>query len=211
LGGRGVFLGDFGAIDKQDGEATIAFGSAASERIWPGVLVYCEPVKVGQSGSDKKLNSSDKTICESPRCMLLGYRLGAGLVGLVCLSVLVIAGYVEPDAEGVGTHEQLGLHACGFYERTGYPCPTCGMTTAFAHVVRGHIAKAFGVQPAGALGALVCVMVTIVAVIGVVSPKRLDKFMVVLLFNTNRIVLCVAGVILASWLWLCLLRWLRNN
>ena len=32
---------------------------------------------------------------------------------------------------------------------TGFPCPTCGMTTAFAHTVRGQWLRAFLVQPAG--------------------------------------------------------------
>jgi hypothetical protein len=33
--------------------------------------------------------------------------------------------------------------------QTGLPCPTCGMTTAFAHTVRGQWGRAFWVQPAG--------------------------------------------------------------
>jgi hypothetical protein len=37
---------------------------------------------------------------------------------------------------------------------TGYPCPTCGMTTAFAHAVRGQLWRAFCAQPAGLLLAL---------------------------------------------------------
>lgn len=37
---------------------------------------------------------------------------------------------------------------------TGYPCPTCGMTTAFAHVVRGELISAFHAQPAGLVLAL---------------------------------------------------------
>jgi hypothetical protein len=32
---------------------------------------------------------------------------------------------------------------------TGYPCPSCGMTTAFAHAVRGQLVRAFLAQPAG--------------------------------------------------------------
>lgn len=37
---------------------------------------------------------------------------------------------------------------------TGYPCPTCGMTTAFAHFVRGQWLRAAWVQPAGFVFAL---------------------------------------------------------
>ncbi len=33
--------------------------------------------------------------------------------------------------------------------RTGLPCPTCGMTTAFANTVRGRFWAAFLAQPTG--------------------------------------------------------------
>ena len=37
-------------------------------------------------------------------------------------------------------------------------CPTCGMTTAFAHVVRGELIAALGAQPAGLVLALATVL-----------------------------------------------------
>ena len=36
----------------------------------------------------------------------------------------------------------------------GLPCPTCGMTTAFAHTVRGRWLAAARAQPAGFVAAI---------------------------------------------------------
>ena len=47
----------------------------------------------------------------------------------LALSILVVAAFLKPSPKGLGTHTQLGQNTCGFYERTDYPCPTCGMTT----------------------------------------------------------------------------------
>ncbi|MBI4576046.1 MAG: DUF2752 domain-containing protein [Planctomycetes bacterium] len=74
----------------------------------------------------------------------------AGLA-LAAASVLGLALRLDPDPRGLGTHEQLGLLPCGFHALTGLPCPSCGMTTAFALAVRGRLGPAFLAQPAGAL------------------------------------------------------------
>jgi hypothetical protein len=67
------------------------------------------------------------------------------------VTVLSLAVSVSPDARGIGTHEQLGLEPCGFLAHTGYPCLTCGMTTAFSHMVRGQVARSLHASPAGAV------------------------------------------------------------
>jgi len=72
-----------------------------------------------------------------------------GLAGL-----LGMARKLEPDPRGFGTHEQLGLRSCTFLTVTGRPCPTCGMTTAFAWLVRGRIDRSWKSNPAGCLLAL---------------------------------------------------------
>lgn len=78
----------------------------------------------------------------------------AFLLLLVCLGILGLAAYLRPDPRGWGTHAQLGTGPCGMLIMTGYPCPTCGMTTAFAHFVRGQWLRAAWVQPAGFVFAL---------------------------------------------------------
>lgn len=68
--------------------------------------------------------------------------------------VLAVALWVEPDPAGHGTHQQLGLVRCNWITLFDFPCPTCGMTTAFAHAVRGDMATSFHAQPAGFLLAI---------------------------------------------------------
>ncbi len=55
------------------------------------------------------------------------------------------------------------LGYCGFQQRYGLPCPTCGMTTAVIVFSQGKILEAFYVQPAG--GLLCCGLVA-AAVLG---------------------------------------------
>ncbi len=50
---------------------------------------------------------------------------------------------------GYGTHQQLGLPPCAFFKLTGIPCPSCGLTTSFAHAARLHFYQAFVTQPFG--------------------------------------------------------------
>jgi len=80
--------------------------------------------------------------------------LGAGL-----LALLAVAGRLEPDARGFGTHERLGLPPCTFQRLTGRRCPSCGMTTAWAHLVRGRIMAAFRDNAGGALLGLASLLV----------------------------------------------------
>jgi hypothetical protein len=81
-------------------------------------------------------------------------RVVAALVMLACCGILGLAAWLTPDERGYGTHEQLGFGRCGMLVTTGLPCPTCGMTTAFAYAVRGRLFRAFLAQPAGLLLAL---------------------------------------------------------
>ena len=81
----------------------------------------------------------------------------AQYIALSCVSgvVLTIARVLSPSPNGLGTHQQLGLPPCFFHKLTGIPCPTCGMTTSFAHTVRLHFYEAFVTQP---FGMLACVL-----------------------------------------------------
>jgi hypothetical protein len=76
-------------------------------------------------------------------------QYGAWLV--VAGVVLAVARYLQPDGRGYGTHEQLGLPTCTFLALTGIPCPSCGLTTSFAHAAHGHFYAALVAQPFGLL------------------------------------------------------------
>ena len=78
-------------------------------------------------------------------------RLLAAAVAVGCLAVLVTAASLRPSPTGVGSHTRLGLQSCSFLDRTGLPCPACGMTTSFTWMARGNLAAAAYVQPMGAV------------------------------------------------------------
>jgi hypothetical protein len=71
--------------------------------------------------------------------------------------VLGTARLLEPDPRGFGTHTQLGLAPCAFAQITGRPCPTCGMTTAFAWFARGRFDLSWRANAAGSVLAPACV------------------------------------------------------
>ena len=60
----------------------------------------------------------------------------------------------------VGFDFGLLFGPCGMKQRTGLPCPTCGMTTCVLAFARGEVLTAFYVQPAGAL---LCWLLIVVA------------------------------------------------
>lgn len=86
-----------------------------------------------------------------------GARRRALLVAAACAAILALALWVTPDSAGYGTHRQLGLFACSWPQTLGIPCPTCGMTTAFACTVRARWLDAFRAQPLGLLLALLTI------------------------------------------------------
>lgn len=49
------------------------------------------------------------------------------------------------------THRQLGLPPCTFKFATGLPCPSCGMTTSFALLIRGDVLNSMRANVAGTL------------------------------------------------------------
>ena len=78
-----------------------------------------------------------------------GNRLLWAIAGAAALAVLAAARALAPDPSGMGTHVQLGLPPCGWLYLTGLPCPTCGLTTAFAHMARLQVTSAFSAHALG--------------------------------------------------------------
>lgn len=89
-------------------------------------------------------------------------RLRGAAVLAGCLAVLLLAGLATPSLRGYGTHTGLGLPPCGFLQRTGYPCPSCGMTTAFAAMIRGRVNLAWRANPFG----IVLFVLTVLGAVG---------------------------------------------
>jgi len=64
------------------------------------------------------------------------------VVGFFVLARLAGAGKVDTDR---------WLEPCGFRQKYGLPCPTCGMTTSALSFAQGKIKESFYIQPAGGL------------------------------------------------------------
>ena len=92
----------------------------------------------------KRMNESAKLQCTGV------------IVGVGCLGILMVAWHLAPSWLPLGSETQLSLPGCALQERTGYPCPTCGMTRAWGQAVRGNFVEAFRANIAGAILAVGC-------------------------------------------------------
>jgi hypothetical protein len=78
---------------------------------------------------------------------------GATLVGL-----LVTASRLAPSSDGYGTDQQLGLPPCTIVRWYGVRCPSCGMTTSWAHLLDGEPVLALRANVGGTLLAVVAIV-----------------------------------------------------
>ncbi len=124
----------------------------------------------------------------------------AGFLAIAALSaaVLGVARMLTPDPRGFGTHTQLGLPACAFRQFTSLPCPGCGLTTAFAHMVRGELALALAANP---LGVVLC-MLTLIALPAslLAAALRLELYATLARLRGDRVALALAAFGLGQWL-----------
>ena len=86
-----------------------------------------------------------------------------------------------------------------FFKLTGIPCPTCGLTTSFAHSARLHFHEAFITQPFGVL--LFSLTVISIPLFIVLLRRRIAWSTVILARGVDWLIyfLIVAG--LAGWLY----------
>jgi hypothetical protein len=81
---------------------------------------------------------------------------------IICLGIILFFGvFALAGHYKVDMGPWLGY--CGFKQRTGLPCPTCGMTTATLAFAQGKIFEAFYIQPACGFLCSVLVIVAILA------------------------------------------------
>jgi hypothetical protein len=90
-------------------------------------------------------------------------RCALVVIAVFLTGIFTIALSLNPYRDGKvwthGTHEQLGLPECSFLRVTGRPCPSCGMTTSFALLVRGDLWNSLRANCAGTILALCCLAV----------------------------------------------------
>jgi hypothetical protein len=127
----------------------------------------------------------------------VGARLIAAAVFVGCVVLIVLAAWLRPDKAGLGSHQQLGLPPCAMVTLVGYPCPTCGMTTAFAHTMRGELLSAFRAQPAGLALALATVLAAAVS-LGVATTGKvwaINWYRV----SPAQVTLAIVVLVLGAW------------
>jgi len=83
------------------------------------------------------------------------------LIALGLALVFYIATRVQPykddgSALKSASHETLGLPPCNFKRLTDLPCPSCGMTTSFALLVRGDVSNSMRANWVGTGLAVLC-------------------------------------------------------
>ncbi len=127
-------------------------------------------------------------------------RVAGALMALPPLALLAVSAWLTPSGTGLETHRQLGLPVCGMYQSTGYPCPTCGMTTAFAHAAHGHLLRSFITQPAGCVLAVACAMLVLIggwsAYSGMNGAKLVGRVL-----SLRRVWVALAVWVLLAWGW----------
>ena len=118
---------------------------------------------------------------------------------IVCLAVVGFFGiFALAGHYNIDMGRWLGY--CGFKQRYGLPCPTCGMTTATLAFAQGKIFEAFFIQPAGALLCSVLVVIAllalVIAVFGVYF-RFLERFFREV--KVKYIILTLIVIIAAGW------------
>lgn len=119
------------------------------------LLLSCRGVLAMNSPPLNPIDDSQELLEVIP---VLGMWVRVSLVGLAAGLVLVfsIALWLNPYEENGAarkqeTHRQLGLPPCTFYLTTKVPCPSCGMTTSFALLMRGDLLNSMRANFVGTL------------------------------------------------------------
>lgn len=100
-------------------------------------------------------------------------RLIAAAVAIMAACILGLAAVMTPSPIGLGTHRSLNLPPCGWIAVADLPCPTCGMTTAFAHAANGNFLASFHAQPMGFILAIAVAVTLLVSIQVAITGSRL--------------------------------------
>lgn len=129
-------------------------------------------------------------------------RLVGAILLLLASGVLVTASWLHASPSGMGTHQQLGLPPCGFLQTTGWPCPSCGMTTAFAFATHGQLLDALATQPAGAVLAVATAAAALIGAWLLITGAPLAP--ITRLVARPALFVALALLVLLAWIYKCL-------
>lgn len=124
-------------------------------------------------------------------------RRRAAVILVAAASVLGVARWLNPDDPEMPMNRQLGIPACSWMTDFGIPCPTCGMTTAFAESAHGHWLRAIVSQPAGWLEFVLVCILGLVSLVELVTGTgwRINWYRL----RPGRAVIVAVSVVLLSW------------
>ena len=137
-------------------------------------------------------------------------RIFCGICFAGTVVVIGLCATLTPNPRGDGTHEQLNLAPCGFKQATGYPCPTCGMTTAFAAMARLQVLDAIRYQPFGAVLFLGLVLASAGWAFTALTGRRWPLWIAYLL-RTRWFLYGALALGLGSWAYKIVLTWLTEQ
>ena len=104
-------------------------------------------------------------------------RFTSLVIGLAAAAPVVVAAFLRADPSGLGTHVQLGMPTCTWPTAMGITCPSCGMTTAFAHAAAGDLGASLRTQPMGFLLAVLATATAILGLLGAATGSRLGYWL----------------------------------
>ena len=85
-------------------------------------------------------------------------RISALIAIGIVLALFGLAAQLNPDPQGYGTHQQLGLPPCSSVALYGMRCPACGMTTAWSCAIRGELVRAWHANGGGLMLVLIALV-----------------------------------------------------
>ena len=131
------------------------------------------------------------------------------VIALGLVAVFTIAVHLDPyqSVDRMGTHQQLGLPPCTFKTLTGLPCPSCGMTTSFAFLVRGDVWHSMQANWVGTLLAILWLMIIPWSVTSALLGRPL--FMISIERTLTKLVIGFVVLMLLRWVIVLGLRWIN--
>jgi len=120
-------------------------------------------------------------------------RMIALLVAAPCIAMLLIGACLTPYPSGYGTARQLGMMPCGAMVDWGWPCPSCGMTTAVSAAVHGQLGASLRAHPFGIVLTLAAVTLGGAGLAQAVTARNL---LARLRFGWWWLVAAIAGMLL---------------
>ena len=119
-------------------------------------MIAIVPPLSGSLGEDVGPLQARRRLGVLARLVLVGMALGLTAVFAIAFRIWPYG----PDGTPLTmeTHRQLGLPPCTFYEKTGVPCPSCGMTTSFALLVHGDVWNSLRANAVGTVTAGFCLL-----------------------------------------------------